>query len=111
MGNTAARLTNKMRQHQLGSFKVRDYAVQQRRNHGNIAGLSAVHLLCFQPDRDYFTSGCINGNSDGSSTTTPRPRTSMIVDPDPMSIAIESETRLRKAPSPVNAAVLFINDI
>ena len=53
----------------------------------------------------------LTATSDGSSTTTPRPRTTMIVAPDPMSMAMESETRLRKASRPVNAAVLLMNDI
>jgi hypothetical protein len=41
----------------------------------------------------------------------PRPRTEIMVAADPISMAIESETKLRRAFIPTNAAVLLMNDI
>ena len=111
MGNAATGLTHKMRQHFPGPFKVRDHSIQQWRDHRNIAGLPAVHLLRLLPNREHLTGDGANCNQRRLVHDHASPAHHDDGGPDPMSMAMESETRLRKASSPVNAAVLLISDI
>jgi hypothetical protein len=62
VGLAAACFAHKMRQHLLGSLKVCDYPVEQWGDYCNIPGLTARHLLRFNPNRYHFSGIGVDGD-------------------------------------------------
>ncbi len=58
----AACFPDEVVQHRSRSLKIGDDAVNERRQHRDVARFAALHLVSFNADGDHFTGDLVNGN-------------------------------------------------
>jgi hypothetical protein len=98
-------------EHHARAFEVGDDAVDERRDHRDVARFASLHLVRFVADGDHFAVTLLTATTDGSSTTTPRPRTAMSVLADPIRWPLSLRRAFRRAVRLMSLPVLPIKDM